>query len=378
MGKPLKVVFLVDALGWEVVQRFRFCEDLLEHRAELGTVLGYSSAAIPSLLSGCTPGEHGAWSMYRLAGKKAPFGYLKFLPKLPHPLEWRARRLARRITDGRGDISGYYDLYDIPLKLLARFDLALYDDPYLPGGLGSETIFDALARENIPYKLWYYKTSEADNIKGLTDAMDRGFDLLFLYTAELDALQHGAGVFDRAVEEKLGVYEKFLSEVLEKAGKLGRDLSVYVLSDHGMTDVHSDVDLWGHLEGRGFKIGKDYLAFFDSTMARFWGPDRVKAAAVEFLGETGKGRLLSDDDLKRYGCLFDDRSYGESIFLMEPGVMIVPSFMGRERIAAMHGYDPEDDYSKGCFLTNDGTGRLPASILDFKSYLLQKLTGTKE
>ena len=56
MGKSLVVVFLVDALGWEVVRKFRFCEGVLAHRSALGTVLGYSSAAIPSLFSGCTKG----------------------------------------------------------------------------------------------------------------------------------------------------------------------------------------------------------------------------------------------------------------------------------------------------------------------------------
>lgn len=315
--------------------------------------------------------------MYRLARENSPFRYLRYLPRLPRPLEWRARRLVRRIADGRGDISAYYDLYDIPLSLLGRFDLAQYQDPYLPGGLARETIFDVLTREGVPYRLWYYKTAEAENMREVEDALDGGYDLLFLYTAELDALEHRVGIFDPAVEKKLAVYEKFLAAVLERGRRLGLEMSIYVISDHGMTDVNAVVDLWGYLDRRGFRIGRDYLAFFDSTMARFWSDGEVTAAAAEYLSSNAAGRLVGGDELERFGCFFEDGSYGRSVFLTNPGTMIVPSFMGRERLAAMHGYDPDDEYSKGCFLTNDGSDPLPASILDFKSYLVPKLTGAK-
>jgi len=44
-------------------------------------------------------------------------------------------------------------------------------------------------------------------------------------------------------------------------------------------------------------------------------------------------------------------------------------------LAAMHGYDPADRYSVGCFLTTDTTEDLPGSILDVKRYLLACLPG---
>ncbi|MCK5619391.1 MAG: nucleotide pyrophosphatase, partial [Candidatus Krumholzibacteria bacterium] len=62
MSRPLTIVLLIDALGWEIAERFEFCKGLSLRRAPLGTVLGYSSAAIPSLLSGALPSEHGAWA----------------------------------------------------------------------------------------------------------------------------------------------------------------------------------------------------------------------------------------------------------------------------------------------------------------------------
>ena len=84
---------------------------------------------------------------------------------------------------------------------------------------------------------------------------------------------------------------------------------------------------------------------------------------------------LGDDELSAFGCLFDDRSYGDAVFVANPGVMFVPSFMGGTKIAAMHGYDPGDRFSRGCFLSSDVGADPPDSILDFKEYLFGRLTG---
>jgi len=376
MSKPLAVVFLIDALGWEVVERSGFCSELLETRRPLGTVLGYSSAAIPSLLSGTTPTQHGQWAMWRRAEPgKSPFRFLRFLPRLPHPLEWRTRRLVRKLTERRGAIKGYYDLYEIPVHLLHHFDVSQHQDPYQPGGLARETVFDRFEANRVPYRMWYYKTPEADNMSSLLEALPGEDAVLFLYTAELDALMHRVGIFDTAVEKKLRGYERFIGSILKHSRRAGRDVSLYVLSDHGMTDVHTAFDIWGELTGAGLELGKDYLAFFDSTMARLWCDHRVKAIAAEILSRAGAGRELTDHELSACGCLFEDRSYGDAVFVANPGVMFVPSFMGGTKIAAMHGYDPNDPYSKGCFMTNDTGGVLPESIMDFKRYLLERVPG---
>lgn len=370
------VVFLIDALGWEIAERFDFCNGVLERRAPLGTVLGYSSAAIPSLLSGSTPSQHGMWAMWRLAKpERSPFRYLRRVPKIPRPLEWRTRYIVRRITDRRRLIEGYYDLYEIPLHLLAHFDVSQRLDPYQPGGLPQETIFDRLAALEVPYRMWYYKSPEAENMRELLEAMSGDDEVLFLYTADLDALMHRTGIFHPAVKGKLREYERFLGTVLERGKAEGRPTSVYVVSDHGMTDVHDTFDVWGELERMGLRVGRDYLAFYDSTMARFWRGGRAREAAAEILSAAGVGRMLSDEELEFFGCLFDDRVYGDNVFLANPGIMFVPSFMGREKLAAMHGYDPRDVYSIGCFATNDNEGEDPASILDVKQYLVGRLPG---
>jgi hypothetical protein len=372
VAERITLVFLIDALGWEIVREYGFCDSLLPRRSPLGTVLGYSSAAIPSLLSGSTPAEHGSWAMYRRSGARSPFGFLRALPPLPHALDWRVRRLTRRLTDRRGVIRGYYDLYDIPVHVLGHFDVAQHQDPYQPGGLSRETVFDAFVAAGVSYRLWYYRTPEERNMEEVIAALGGGESVLFLYTAELDALMHRVGVFEDAVASRLARYQTFLEQVMETAQARGVSVDIHVLSDHGMTPVDRSVDLWGTLERGGYRLGSDYLAFYDSTMARLWCEDDVLAAAVGHLEETGSGRLLSAAELEEFGCDFPDDRYGQHVLLAHPGVMVVPSFMGRERIAAMHGYDPGDRFSKGVFLTNDTAGQLPESILDFKRYLVER------
>jgi predicted AlkP superfamily pyrophosphatase or phosphodiesterase len=365
------VIILIDALGWEIAQKYAFCSDLLPRSGPLDTVLGYSSAAIPSLLSGEPPSRHGAWAMYRYAPERSPFKWLRAFPQLPHALEWRMRVFTRWLTDRRRAIRGYYDLYDIPLRFLSYFDVAQRGDPYTPGGMDRETLFDSLVARGVDYKLWTYRTAEAGNFEALMNALDSDCPMLFLYTAELDALMHRVGIFDSEVEAKLREYERHVAAIMER-----HDLTVYLFSDHGMTDVSRVVDVAKEVERWGYRPGSDVVAFYDSTMARFWCRPELREELIERLNGTGWGRVVSESELEAYGCHFDDNAYGDVIFLVSPGGLIVPSFMGREAINAMHGYDPDDPFSKGCFMTNERSAALPSSILDLKDYLLERILQT--
>lgn len=373
MSRPVTLVFLVDALGWEIAEHFGFGREHFATRAPLGTVLGYSAAAIPSLLSGATPQEHGSWAMFRRAEATGSFHPLRWIPPLPHNVDWRARKWIRRWLDRRGSVKSYYDLYEIPAHLLHRFDVGQTGDPFRPGGLARETVFDWMQAQGIRYRLWDYRTGENDNMQAAVAALTGPYDVLFVYTAELDALMHRVGILHPSVGARLATYTSFLDSVKSAARANDVDLEIVLLSDHGMTDVTDTVDVWQTMTKHGWKVGRDYLAFFDSTMARTWGGEGVADAVTLALGE--KGRRLDAPQLRAFGCYFPDGSYGEDIFLADPGVLIVPSFMGARRIAAMHGYHPEDRFSRGVFMT-DAPMPAPASILGFKSHL-QKIVRTR-
>jgi hypothetical protein len=376
MARPVVLVFLVDALGWEIVDKFGFGRDEFSVRAPLGTVLGYSAAAIPSLLSGATPAEHGSWAMFRRSDSRGSFDFMRHVPRLPHALEWRARRWVRRFNDARGTVRAYYDLYEIPLHLLHRFDVGQKGDPFRPGGLARETVFDWMQRAGVRYRLWDYRSDEGENMAAAESALSRALsediDVLFVYTAELDALMHRVGIFADPVAARLQRYRAFLDSMRRAARTNNVSLTTILLSDHGMTNVTQSIDPWSALNATGLKLGRDYLAFLDSTMVRVWGGANAVDAAVAAVGVAG--RLLSDPELRALGCEFPAHEYGDAVLLANPGTLIVPSFMGASVIAAMHGYHPEDPFSKGCFMSDAGPPA-PSSILGFKSYFMGAVRG---
>jgi len=135
------------------------------------------------------------------------------------------------------------------------------------------------------------------------------------------------------------------------AARGGCDL--YVFSDHGMTPITESFDLFAVLREAGLREGADYLGLFDSTMARFWfRSSDARERICECLGRVRCGEILTDERLRREGVYFEDRRYGELVFLMQPGTLIVPSHMGLRPLAGMHGFDPEDRHSTAMFMTN--------------------------
>src|SRR3989442_9486724 len=88
-------------------------------------------------------------------------------------------------------------------------------------------------------------------------------------------------------------------------------------------------------------------------MPRFWlFNQEARTLITAKLGELPQGRILPDEELERLGTLFPDRHFGELIYLVKEGVLIVPSHMGERPIRGMHGYHPADKHSYAALCTN--------------------------
>lgn len=338
--RPRMVVLLVDALGWNLASATPGFGAPLPHRRRLETILGFSSGALPTLFTGRPPAEHGRWLMYRRALDGTPFagfGWLRFAPERVRR-SWKLGRALRRLVERRG-VRGYFDLYEVPREQLEQFDLAERDDPFAPGGLPLDSLWDSLERRGIRWARWNWRTAEADNLAALLDRLERGDErFLFCYTAELDARLHAEGAGGAGVRGRIDDYGRFLERAC-RAGA-GGPVWLYLLSDHGMVDVTATEDLMARLAPLRVRRPGDYLAFFDSTMARFWWRAPGARDAVRAALEGAPGRWLDAAALEREGCRFSRAEYGDDVFLLDPGALMVPSFMGREPVAAMHGYDP--------------------------------------
>jgi hypothetical protein len=337
------VVILVDALGWELATRTPGFASGLTERRKLATILGFSSGALPTLFTGRMPCEHGRWLMYRRAGGGTPFAGFGATRWLPRRLRQGPRlgAILTRVVASRG-VRGYFHLYDVPRDLLPQFDLAERDDPFAPRGLPGGALWDTLEERRIRWAGWNWRTPEREAAGALVERVARGDErFLFLYTADLDARLHREGSEGAAVRESLAGYAALVTRIEAAARAANRAAWIYLLSDHGMVDVTGTVDVLSALRGIRPRAGRDYLPFVDSTFARFWWrSETARTEVTAALAALPGGRWLDDADLAREGCLFAGREYGEGIWLCDPGRLIVPSFMGRSPLAAMHGYDP--------------------------------------
>ena len=347
MKKKLALFSFIDAFGWEILNHYGFLKDTLVDFRRLKTTFGFSSAADPSILTGRYPVEHGHWSSFYYSPKTSPFKMMKMLALLPGPIfdRWRVRHWMSKILARYYGYTGYFELYSVPFSYLSYFDYLEKRDYFVPGGiLKTDTIFDYCYDNKIPYYCSNWRMGEEEildcNIQKIKEGQVR---FMYLYLPKLDAVLHQYGTRHQEVQKKIVWLENQLTKVLSIAQKHYDQVSFYVFSDHGMTDVSGSVDLIDRITQTGLQFGKDYVAMYDSTMARFWFLSTgTESKIIDTLNTVDEGRIVKDEELKEMGVFFPDRKFGELFFLMNPGILINPSFMGTKVIPGMHGFHPDD------------------------------------
>lgn len=365
MKSILPLFVFIDACGWEIIKHDSFVRDVAPHRRTLRSVFGYSSACIPSILSGRYPHEHRNWSYFVYDPKHSPFQSLKSLQWLPNALTGRrrVRRLLSKFVKLRLKFKGYFDLYNIPFRYISLFDFTEKKSPLQPNGMNrGPNIFDFLQERGINYHVSEPARGEDGNLDALlADISAEQLDFAFLYWPDLDGLMHRVGNDAPDVPAKLRIYEQKIARLLARARDHYEEVRLYIFSDHGMANCDRHINLRARIDALGFKMAVDYAVVYDSTMARFWffNPE-ARRAITRCLEEVREGRILSDAELNDLGTLFPDRYFGELIFLLEEGTLIVPSHMGERPIRAMHGYHPDAPHSYAALMTNQPD--VPAAI----------------
>jgi predicted AlkP superfamily pyrophosphatase or phosphodiesterase len=356
--KPVLPLFVfIDACGWEIIKNDPFGRDLAPTRRRLESVFGYSSTCIPSILSGAWPVEHRNWCYFVYDPKHSPFKSLRLLRWLPSAITSRRifRRWLSKFVKAQLKFRGYFDLYNIPFRHISLFDFTEKKNPLSPGGMNrGKNIFDLLEQRRVPYHVSSPARTEAANLEALlTDIQSERIDFAFLYWPDLDGLLHHVGNQAPEVFAKLRNYEVELKKLMTVAQQHYQEVKLYVFSDHGMANCDEFLDLKCRIEALPFRMEDDYAVVYDSTMARFWFfNERARQAITACLQQVPEGRILPDQELERMHTLFPDRYFGELIFLVKEGVLIVPSHMGERPIRGMHGYHPHDKHSYASLLSN--------------------------
>jgi hypothetical protein len=356
----LQVIALIDALGWEYIRERPFLDEVLPYRTPLQTVLGFSSGAIPTMLTGLMPVRHGHWNLFYYDPEHAPFWWLKAFNWLPRRVldnrygRKAIKELGRRVFH----LGPSFDCAVAP-QLLPYFNFSERRDIYAPKGLeGIASLFDELEREGRSYRVYtYHQCSDSEIMRrAKCDIAETEATFFFLYLCEMDGFLHMHCKDPDAIGRKLGWYEKQLREVFQVARKRDPEASLMVCSDHGMTPVSKHADLVGDVAKIGLRMPEDYLAVYDSTMARFWFfSEAARQRISEAVRSLNYGRVLTKEDLQEFGLNFPDDRYGELIFLLNAGWMVAESdFNGRGwSPEGMHGYHPADPYSDAIFLSSE-------------------------
>lgn len=361
--EKLTLCIFIDALGWQILRNNRrFLRRSMPFRKSLRTILGYSSACDPSIVSGLFPSQHKLWSSYYYDKKNSPFKSLKLLRYLPQKLNdsARFRGILSRYVKQWLKFTGYFQLYQMPFTWIDQYDYAEKDrfwgEGFLPKG---KTLFNLLDEAKRPYYVGDEAASEQEQFDSIEKLMGK-VDFAYILLGQLDALMHSEGTQSSKVSSLLDAYDAKILSLIHDAQAHYKQVDLYCFSDHGMHDVTESVDLQTQLKEEGFEFGKDYIACFDSTMARFWPlKNNIEPKLLAFLKKSKEGQVLTDHTLQSLGVYFKDHQYGKLIFLMHKGKIIVPSHMGAKPIAGMHGYEPTDPDSLAMICSNRS---LPAKM----------------
>src|SRR5438552_2321935 len=261
--KPVLPLFIfIDACGWEIVKDDPFLKSIAPLRKRLRSVFGYSSACVPSILSGRWPSQHRNWCYFVYDPPHSPFRFLRSLSCLPSAGTSRRffRRLLSRFIKARLNFRGYFDLYNIPFKHISLLDFSEKKNPLEPGGMNRGTnIFDYLEANQIAYHVSDPAKSEEVNLAALSrDIRKESIDFAFLYWPGLDGLLHHVGNDSPQIPEKLRQYERWIAEILEAAKPHYAEIKLYVFSDHGMANCDEFLDLRRQIEALPLQMAEDY------------------------------------------------------------------------------------------------------------------------
>lgn len=388
--KTISAYLFVDALGWEIVKDNDFCMSDFPFRYPVKMQFGYSSTAIPTILSGEYPDKHSHFSFFYYDPVNSPFKAFKFVKYFfgaglhPNCLlnRGRVRGYLSKLFAWLKGYTGYFQLYRVPYEKLPYLNYCEKKDIFAKNGLFPlENLRDILEDSGIRFLVSDWRKPESYNLAEAEKALlNREVDFAFIYTAQLDAFLHDNVLNPKAVSERLSLYEARLKSFFKRLKEKEISIKFTIISDHGMTPLMGTVDLMKRIDGLELKFAKDYVAVYDSTMARFW---YLNLAAKEKIrtrlsSPDCKGSLLTREEKVLYGIDFADNKFGEDIFLMHTGVQIAPCDLGRKPLNGMHGYHPEDEDSYACFLSTHKPAFIPTEVRDFFQLMKNDIDAIKE
>ena len=321
-------------------------------RGVLRETLGFPQQ--PPTLAGIYPKTAGYTHLFWYDPERSPFRWTWWLPGGRGSRGRIARRLIRILSGGKSA-----DPHQIPLRRLPAFRPSNVRLPWERDYLPSPTLFDQLRAAR---KRWLFIGHPVNNqrvkpmLKALRQRLVGNEAFIWLHFGEVDWTMHEHGpdtpetlaCLDRVSK---GIAEAF-TLVEERCAAVPHAL---IFGDHGAVAVERTVDVAGTLGRLPLREGDDYVAFLDSTTARFWFPNPAARGPVQTaLEKLSDGHWLSDQDLARLHSRHSSRRNWETIWMADAGTLILPNyFQGSEPVIGMHGYLPDVPDNQAAYLVVD-------------------------
>ena len=339
----LTVAILVDALRHDFITKrdSPFLSSLLNNGVGGEIKEPFAFIMHPTWFAGLYPETSGKSLVYWYSPHASPYKFTRFIPLLGDKI--------LMLRKGLDKIVRYTSRYSygtaphVPLNMLKYFDFADKLPPWNPNYSPQTTLFDLLRENKLKWLFIGYpgsdqRTSAIWNKFQIEITSDMSF--VWLHFAETDLAEHEYGPMSNKRKKKLKEIDETIEKIWDKLNNIFDEVNMLVFGDHGAVEVKKTVNIEGELKSLDLKVGKDYIHFLDSTIARFWFKnDIAKSKVTEMLKEFRDGKILTKQDFIRYKANFSHTKYGEFMWIANEGTLILPNFwQGNSPVKGMHGY----------------------------------------
>ena len=230
-------------------------------------------------------------------------------------------------------VSRYMSPQKVSLSKLVPLEVAKFFNKDSRAYPDNSPIITLLREKGLTHHLIFHPQAKTnmeafDLLRGLRSS-NQVPQFLLVHFPSLDPTTHSFGLQSGPVRQLVRQIDGMIGEAIDMFG----ESQIIIFSDHGMLEVKGFIDVLNKTKAAG-RLGKDFVVFLDSVMARFWiFQDSSLEAIAQILGSEPNGRVFR---LPKQGMR--DR-FGDLLFLASPGYLIYPNYYDRKLPRAMHGYE---------------------------------------
>ena len=304
------------------------------------------------IFSGLDGYDTGNFTAIGYLPEESPYRKDNFIISFFTFVELFSKRVARRLFSmWRVRYQRRLGCYRIPFRSLPKFALTEDGNMQL---VSHRDIFNELDDANMRYTLNGFTALSDLKTRCMMPAdefavseINKATDFIPVYIGEIDSMGHKYGKDIESLKPYLKKVDDQLKHIYDASTQHG--YAFCVMGDHGMVPVTKKIDVIKGIKALGLRLHKDYEAFYDSTLARFW-----------FYNIDSRKRVIQyiQDNLSKDGIIIDDKNcekyrvplhiknkdgmpvYGDIVWCTNPGVLISPDYFHKKEESenGMHGY----------------------------------------